>query len=182
MEKRKLAELCDWLESLLDADHIESDYLAGANSAFEKSLSKAKSLLAQEQAQNPTVKDIEIKELRERLAAQIEINISKPMADGGLVEELRKWMDGFQTVIDHFKDEEKETYCFFTKKDVEEFNKIISKFTTVKPVDTEKDFRETLEKLARLGNGTEYGNSDGNVIAQEALARHSQPVDTEVKP
>ncbi|RLA39220.1 MAG: hypothetical protein DRR06_19460 [Gammaproteobacteria bacterium] len=28
---------------------------------------------------------------------------------------------------------------------------------------------EALEKLARLGNGDHYGNSDGNVIAQKAL-------------
>ena len=28
---------------------------------------------------------------------------------------------------------------------------------------------EALEKLARLGNGTELGNSDGNIIAQAAL-------------
>lgn len=30
--------------------------------------------------------------------------------------------------------------------------------------------REALEKLARLGNGDSYGNSDGNCIAQAALA------------
>ena len=30
-------------------------------------------------------------------------------------------------------------------------------------------YREALEKLARLGNGKEYGNSDGNIIAQQAL-------------
>lgn len=28
-----------------------------------------------------------------------------------------------------------------------------------------------LEKLARLGNGDRYGNSDGNVIAQQALMK-----------
>ena len=32
-------------------------------------------------------------------------------------------------------------------------------------------YREVLEKLARLGNGTEYGNSDGNIIAQQALKK-----------
>ena len=30
---------------------------------------------------------------------------------------------------------------------------------------------EALEKLARLGNGDQYGNSNGNVIAQAALNR-----------
>lgn len=34
-----------------------------------------------------------------------------------------------------------------------------------------KDAVEALEKLARLGNGDRYGNSDGNIIAQEALAK-----------
>jgi hypothetical protein len=28
-----------------------------------------------------------------------------------------------------------------------------------------------LEKLARLGNGETYGNSDGNMIAREAIAK-----------
>jgi len=28
-----------------------------------------------------------------------------------------------------------------------------------------------LEKLARLGNGEHYGNSEGNMIAREAIAR-----------
>ena len=31
--------------------------------------------------------------------------------------------------------------------------------------------KEALEKLARLGNGEHYGNSDGNMIAREALER-----------
>ena len=31
---------------------------------------------------------------------------------------------------------------------------------------------EVLEKLARLGNGDQYGNSDGNMIAQAALSAH----------
>lgn len=30
---------------------------------------------------------------------------------------------------------------------------------------------EALEKLARLGNGDQYGNSEGNMIAQAALAK-----------
>lgn len=34
--------------------------------------------------------------------------------------------------------------------------------------------REALEKLARLGNGSEYGNSDGNMIARIALSRAEQ--------
>jgi hypothetical protein len=34
---------------------------------------------------------------------------------------------------------------------------------------------EALEKLARLGNGDRYGNSDGNVIAQQALKALGEP-------
>ena len=30
---------------------------------------------------------------------------------------------------------------------------------------------EALEKLARLGNGERYGNSEGNVIARAAIAK-----------
>ena len=33
------------------------------------------------------------------------------------------------------------------------------------------DMLEALEKLARLGNGDEYGNSDGNMIARAAIAK-----------
>ncbi len=33
------------------------------------------------------------------------------------------------------------------------------------------DLLETLEKLARLGNGEHYGNSDGNMIARAAIAK-----------
>ena len=33
------------------------------------------------------------------------------------------------------------------------------------------ELREALEKLAKLGNGEHYGNSEGNVIAQQALAK-----------
>lgn len=33
------------------------------------------------------------------------------------------------------------------------------------------DLREALEKLAKLGNGELYGNSEGNLIAQQALSK-----------
>jgi hypothetical protein len=36
---------------------------------------------------------------------------------------------------------------------------------------TAHDMRMALEKLARLGNEPHFGNSDGNIIAQEALAK-----------
>ena len=39
------------------------------------------------------------------------------------------------------------------------------------------ELREALEKLARLGNGDRYGNSEGNVIAQNALALQETPHD-----
>ena len=38
------------------------------------------------------------------------------------------------------------------------------------PQTVESVYREALEKLAKLGNGDQYGNSDGNKIAQEAIA------------
>lgn len=33
---------------------------------------------------------------------------------------------------------------------------------------------EAFEKLARLGNGDQYGNSEGNMIAREILAKHKE--------
>ena len=35
-------------------------------------------------------------------------------------------------------------------------------------------YRNVLELLARLGNGDHYGNSDGNRIAQQALANNQE--------
>jgi hypothetical protein len=34
-----------------------------------------------------------------------------------------------------------------------------------------QELLEALEKLARLGNGDHYGNSDGNMIARAAIAK-----------
>jgi len=34
-----------------------------------------------------------------------------------------------------------------------------------------EELEAALETLARLGNGDKYGNSDGNIIAQKALAK-----------
>lgn len=50
---------------------------------------------------------------------------------------------------------------------------IESALSRYRPVD-DSALVEALEKLARLGNGSEYGNSEGNRIAQEALARHKE--------
>lgn len=42
---------------------------------------------------------------------------------------------------------------------------------TIAALLAERDrLRDALEKLARLGNGDRYGNSDGNMIARDALA------------
>ena len=35
-----------------------------------------------------------------------------------------------------------------------------------------KELEAALEKLARLGNGERYGNSDGNMIARGALSKY----------
>ena len=41
----------------------------------------------------------------------------------------------------------------------------------VEAVNEVERLREALEKLARLGNEPEYGNSEGNLIARAALAK-----------
>lgn len=48
----------------------------------------------------------------------------------------------------------------------------IERFYTLARADLEAEnakLKEVLEKLARLGNGDRYGNSDGNMIARAAL-------------
>ena len=45
-------------------------------------------------------------------------------------------------------------------------------FTRPMPAQDVTELVEALEKLARLGNGDRYGNSDGNMIAREALSKY----------
>lgn len=44
-------------------------------------------------------------------------------------------------------------------------------FTRPMPAESNAELVEALEKLARLGNGEHYGNSDGNMIARDALSK-----------
>ncbi|MBK9348556.1 MAG: hypothetical protein IPN06_20200 [Burkholderiales bacterium] len=48
----------------------------------------------------------------------------------------------------------------------------IELFTRPMPAQNVTELVEALEKLARLGNGEHYGNSDGNMIARMALSRY----------
>ena len=45
-------------------------------------------------------------------------------------------------------------------------------FTRPMPAQDVTELVEALEKLARLGNGDQYGNSDGNMIARNALSKY----------
>ena len=45
-------------------------------------------------------------------------------------------------------------------------------FTHSMPAQDVTELVEALEKLARLGNGEHYGNSDGNMIARDALSKY----------
>ena len=45
-------------------------------------------------------------------------------------------------------------------------------FTHPMPAQDVTELMEALEKLARLGNGDQYGNSDGNMIARAALSKY----------
>ena len=45
-------------------------------------------------------------------------------------------------------------------------------FTCPMPAQDVTELAEALEKLARLGNGEHYGNSDGNMIARDALSKY----------
>ena len=45
-------------------------------------------------------------------------------------------------------------------------------FTRPMPAQDVTELVEALEKLARLGNGEHYGNSNGNMIARDALSKY----------
>ena len=45
-------------------------------------------------------------------------------------------------------------------------------FTRPMPAQDVTELVDALEKLARLGNGEHYGNSDGNMIARDALSKY----------
>lgn len=45
-------------------------------------------------------------------------------------------------------------------------------FTRPMPAQDVTELVDALEKLARLGNGEHYGNSDGNMIARDALTKY----------
>lgn len=51
-------------------------------------------------------------------------------------------------------------------------SEILAELSRLRAVNTE--LVEALEKLARLGNGNEYGNSGGNMIARAALSSAEQ--------
>ena len=60
-----------------------------------------------------------------------------------------------------------------------EIKRLTAELFTMRNIFHEQDTRiaeleGALDKLARLGNGPDYGNSDGNVIAQQALAKGEQ--------
>ena len=52
------------------------------------------------------------------------------------------------------------------RKDYDEINNTIKALKA-----SHRELVEALERLARLGNEPNYGNSDGNIIAQKALAK-----------
>lgn len=56
----------------------------------------------------------------------------------------------------------------------DEFGEVIYRevFTRPMPAQDVTELVEALEKLARLGNGEHYGNSDGNMIARDALFKY----------
>ena len=45
-------------------------------------------------------------------------------------------------------------------------------YTRPMPAQDVTELVDALEKLARLGNGEHYGNSDGNMIARDALSKY----------
>lgn len=66
-----------------------------------------------------------------------------------------------------------EGWCYtHTPPNHPELQEIEKLFTRPMPAQDVTELVEALEKLARLGNGEHYGNSDGNMIARDALSKY----------
>lgn len=66
-----------------------------------------------------------------------------------------------------------EGWCYTnTPPTLPELQEIEPLFTRPMPAQDVTELVEVLEKLARLGNGEHYGNSDGNMIARDALYKY----------
>jgi len=66
-----------------------------------------------------------------------------------------------------------EGWCYtHTPPNHPELQEIEKLFTRPMPAQDVTELVEELEKLARLGNGDRYGNSDGNMIARGALSKY----------
>ena len=147
--------------------------------ALDVCIDEARRLLAEEQAHKPPANADMVEELsyitvpaggaRDLLAIALhremclESKIIYPMTEQAIATAWASdgknrglWTDKADRVIKGIRERVKE---------------ILSRYTPVK-ASADEGLVDALEKLSRLGNGDEYGNSDGNRIAQEALARH----------
>ena len=68
-----------------------------------------------------------------------------PIKAGSIIERQERQIEQLQAELEVFKEESRKQW-FVAEK-----------------------YRKALEKLAKLGNGEKYGNSDGNIIAHQAL-------------
>jgi hypothetical protein len=87
----------------------------------------------------------------------------------------RPWTQAVHEVAREFADasvaEWKDRYTVLSKHCARETDDLRAAETALAAARAEVEWlREALERLARLGNGEHYGNSDGNMIARAALA------------
>ena len=78
-----------------------------------------------------------------------------------------------EPVASHYFDIEGSLYTAHRAKFLKpSLNGLTPLFTRPMPAQDVTELVEALEKLARLGNGDQYGNSDGNMIARTALSSY----------
>lgn len=105
-----------------------------------------------------------IKELAERLAIWAESVRIKPLSESWMYDAIRH----YDRNVEWYSPEDGAALGRWDGAEIAQVVNLLPQ--VVAALNAVAVARAALEKLARLGNGEHYGNSDGNMIAHAALA------------
>jgi hypothetical protein len=108
------------------------------------------------------------------LLKRIEASDKQHLLDNELIDEMGKALEAKDKRIAELEAENNELEDCQSAQDYT-IDRLYD--ANVRLMDENERLRDALEKLAKLGNEPHYGNSDGNLIAQRALAAATEQSD-----